>query len=188
LLSLVLGGGAAALVILQLLGAGINARFDAQGLADEGRIATWRSTLRMLADRPWFGTGQGTFAWAFPAYRSSEGSMTGTWDRAHNTLLEIAADMGAPIAVLVALAWFAAFAVLIHGVRNRRRNLIFPAAALSVATLGVLHSLVDFSLQIPGYSIVAFAVVGAGVAQSFAADVRPRGQRPQPSETSDLQK
>jgi hypothetical protein len=68
---------------------GINARFDMLGLGDEGRIATWRATLRMIADHPWFGTGQGTFSWAYPAYRQPDISMWGTWDRAHNTLLRL---------------------------------------------------------------------------------------------------
>jgi O-antigen ligase len=168
----VLGGGAAGLVLLELLGAGVNARFDAQGLGDEGRIATWRATLRMIADHPWFGTGQGTFSWAYPAYRSSEVPMWGTWDRAHNTLLEIAADMGIPIAAIGVLAWVIIFGILFHGVRNRRGNLVFPAAAVSIAVLAVLHSLIDFSLQIPGYSIVVFSLVGAGLAQSFASRER----------------
>jgi O-antigen ligase len=174
LVSVVLGGGAAALTVLELLGAGVNGRFDAQGLGDEGRIATWRATLRMIADHPWFGAGQGTFAWAYPAYRSSEVPMWGTWDRAHNTLLEIAADMGIPIAALVVLGWAAIFAVLIHGLRSRRRNLIFPSAAFSIAVLAVLHSLIDFSLQIPGYSIVVLALIGAGLAQSLAPVERRR--------------
>ena len=56
-----------------------------------------------------------------------------------------------------------------HGVRSRRRDLIVPVSALSVALLAVLHSLVDFSLQIPGYSIPALALVGAGLAQSFVS-------------------
>ena len=135
--------------------------------------AGWRpieSTLRMIADHPWFGTGQGTFAYAFPAYRSPNVSMWGVWDIAHNTLLEIAADMGVPIAALVVVAWIVIFAVLVHGTRVRRRGLIFPVAALAVAMLAVLHSLIDFSLQIPGYSIVALSLIGAGLAQSFVGD------------------
>jgi hypothetical protein len=36
-----------------------------------------------------------------------------------------------------------------------------------VALLGFLHSLVDFSLQIPGYLIPFFAIVGTALAQSF---------------------
>jgi len=161
------GGGAAALILLQLMGAGVNARFDLQGAADEGRLETYKSTLRMIADHPWFGTGQGTFAYAFPAYRSANVSMWGVWDIAHNTLLEIASDMGVPIAALVVIAWLVIFAVLIRGSRVRRRDLIIPIAALGVGVIAVLHSLIDFSLQIPGYSIVALALIGAGLSQSL---------------------
>ena len=39
--------------------------------------------------------------------------------------------------------------------------------ALAIALLAVLHSTIDFSLQIPGYAIVALSIIGAGVAQSF---------------------
>lgn len=163
----VAGAGAMALFLLTIMGAGVNARFDWDGLAGEGRFETYRSTLRMIADHPWFGTGEGTFASAFPSYRSSSVSVWGVWDLAHNTLLEIAAEMGLPIAALVVVAWLVVFAVLIRGVLVRRRALIVPVAALCVALLAVLHSLIDFTLQIPGYAIVALALVGAGLAQSF---------------------
>lgn len=161
------GSSLVALFLLQFMGAGVNARFDAQGLADEGRLETYRATLRMISDHPWLGTGQGTFAFAFPAYRSSNVSVWGVWDKAHNTLLEIAADMGVPIAALVVVVWIVIFAVLVRGAAIRRRGLLAPVAALAVATLAVLHSLIDFSLQIPGYAIVALSLVGAGLAQSF---------------------
>ena len=164
------GGGAVALVLLQFMGAGVNARFDVQGLGDEGRLETYKATLRMIADHPWFGTGQGTFAYAFPAYRSSNVSVWGVWDMAHNTLLQIAADMGVPIAALVVIAWIVIFAVLVRGTLVRKRGLVVPVAALAVATLAVLHSLIDFSLQIPGYAIVALSLIGAGLAQSFRRD------------------
>ena len=36
-----------------------------------------------------------------------------------------------------------------------------------IAILALAHSLIDFSLQIPGYAIVVFALLGAGLAQSF---------------------
>jgi O-antigen ligase len=140
------------------------------------------AVLRMIADHPWFGTGQGTFAEAFPAYRSADVSMWGVWDMAHNTLLELAADMGVPIAGLAVAAWIVIFAVLIYGARVRRRDLIIPVAALSVGILAVLHSLIDFSLQIPGYSIVVLSLVGAGLAQSFT-DNRSKGREHKGSAT-----
>src|SRR5579872_296147 len=54
------GAGAIALILLQIIGGNVGARFDEAGLADAGRLAAYRSTLQMIADRPWFGTGLGT--------------------------------------------------------------------------------------------------------------------------------
>ena len=178
------GGGAVALILLQFMGGGVNVRFDLQGLADEGRLQTYRATLRMIADHPWFGTGQGTFVYVFPAYRSPSASIMGVWDKAHNTLLEIAVDMGVPLAGLVGVLWIVIFAVLFRGALVRKRGLITPVAALAVASLAVLHSLIDFSLQIPGYAIVALSLIGAGLAQSFTENRNQNGSAPLPREAS----
>jgi len=155
------------LVLLQFLGGNVSGRFDLQGLSDEGRLETYRSTLRMIADHPWFGTGLGTFVWSFPAYRSANMSPWFVWDRAHSTPLELAADLGLPLAALIVLAWLIVLAILIRGARIRRRDLIVPVGALAVAILGLTHSAIDFPLQIPGYAIIVFALIGAGLAQSF---------------------
>jgi O-antigen ligase len=161
-----------ALLSLQIVGASVSSRLANQGLADEGRLAAYRSTLHMISDHPWFGTGLGTFAWSFPAYRGTDMSMSGTWDRAHDTLLELAAECGLPLAALLAVGWMIALAVLINGMRVRRRDLLLPAAAFAVSLLALLHSLIDFSLQIPGYAIVVFALAGSGLSQSFASEAR----------------
>ena len=163
-----LGMGAIAVVLLlvQVLGGAVNRRFDTQNLSDEGRLDTYRATLHMIADHPWFGTGLGTFVWSFPAYRSGN-SMRGVWDLAHSTPLELAADLGLPLATVIGLAWIVILGVLIRGAFRRRRDGLVPLAALAVALIGLLHSMVDFSLQIPGYAIVALAVVGVGLGQSF---------------------
>ncbi|HEY5504143.1 MAG TPA: O-antigen ligase family protein [Sedimentisphaerales bacterium] len=161
------GSASFALILLQFMGGVVSSRFDVQGLADEGRLAAYQSTLRMIADYPWFGTGLGTFGWSFPAYRSPEISMGGVWDIAHSTPLELASEVGLPLAGAVCIGWLIIFAVLIHGIRTRRRDTIIPLAAFSVSVIANLHSFIDFSLQIPGYAIVVFALVGAGLAQSF---------------------
>jgi O-antigen ligase len=172
------GAAAAALVLLQLMGGGVNARFDIEGVADSARLKTYAATWRMIADHPWFGTGQGTFAYAFPAYRSADNSMWGVWDIAHNTVLEIAADMGLPVATLVVLAWIVIFVVLLRGAVIRQRDRVIPVAAAAVGLLAALHSLVDFSLQIPGYAILAFSLIGAGLAQSFVSRRSGQGVHP----------
>jgi hypothetical protein len=45
-----------------------------------------------------------------------------------------------------------------------------PAGAFAVAILSMAHSVIDFSMQVPGYAIIVFAVVGAGLAQSFSSN------------------
>lgn len=167
ILAVVLAGAAIAFVLLNFVAAGISSRFEESGLTDASRVETYRSTLRIIASHPWLGVGLGTFVWAFPPYRSPDISLWGIWDRAHNTLLEIAAEMGIPLAALVAVGWVVMFVVLIHGIRTRRRDVVIPLAALCVGLIAVLHSLIDFSLQIPGYTITVFALLGAGIAQSF---------------------
>ena len=139
---------------------------------DHTRLSLYRSTLRMIADRPWFGSGLGTFNFAFPAYRSDDISMWGIYD-AHSTLLELAAEAGLPLASIVVIGWMIAFGVLAHGIRTRRRDRIIPAAALAVGLVAAFHSLVDFSLQIPGFAIVVFGLLGVGVAQSFSSQQNP---------------
>jgi O-antigen ligase len=165
-------GGLVATLFLHVLGGNVSGRFEMLGLSDEGRLETYQSTLKMIADHPWFGTGLGTFVWSFPAYRSPNISMWGVWDRAHSTPLELASDLGLPLAGLIIVAWLIVLGVLIRGMRTRHRDLIVPVGALTVAVLGLAHSSIDFSLQIPGYSIMVFALVGAGLAQSFSSNKR----------------
>jgi O-antigen ligase len=156
-----------ALLFVQLLGGVVNLHFDTKGLSDEGRIAAYRSTLQMITDHPWYGTGLGTFVWSFPMYRSAD-DLSFVWDLAHSTPLELVADVGIPLAMVVGLGWILVLALLIRAARRHRRDgIAVPLAALSVALIGLLHSMVDFSLQIPGYAIVAFGVVGAGLGQAF---------------------
>jgi O-antigen ligase len=170
LLFVALAAGALALAVLYALGGGVIAKFDELGTVDRGRVETYRATWHMIVEHPWFGTGLGTFPWAFPAYRSDTLSIWGVWDRAHSTPLELAAELGLPLAVLIGAAWLAAFAVLARGIMIRQRDRIVPIAAFCVAALANLHSAIDFPLQIPGYAIVVFALLGAGLAQSFPSN------------------
>src|SRR5439155_10198106 len=152
-------------------------RIETGGLADEGRLSAYRSTLRMIADHPWFGSGLGSFVWAFPAYRGADISTRGVWDLAHSTPLELAAELGIPFAAIIVIAWLVALFILARGLRGSRRSSTAPLAALAVALIALLHSSIDFSLQIAGYAIVAFALVGIGLAQSFPEEESSRRHR-----------
>ncbi|WP_375161706.1 O-antigen ligase family protein [Bradyrhizobium sp. RDT46] len=156
-----------AIFLLELLGGRVASRFETQGLTDGGRWEGWRSSLLIIADNSWFGSGIGTFQSAFPAFRSPDISVRGTWNAAHSTPLEIALESGIPMALLLAAGWAIALVVLAGGVFDRKRDAFIPLAAIGVALLALLHSCLDFTLQIPGYTIPYFALMGAGLAQSF---------------------
>jgi O-antigen ligase len=157
---------AAVLVMFQIFGSRVNQRFDSEGLFDSGRWNAYLSSINIIKDHPWLGTGLGTFRWTFPAYRSGEISMIGIWEHAHSTTLELAVEMGIPFTMLVVVL---VFVILWRGILTRKRDEILPLAAFWAAILGVLHSQVDFSLQVPGFSIVVFALVGMGLAQSASS-------------------
>jgi O-antigen ligase len=179
LLIAVVGAGTMALALLQFLGGNVETRIDAGGLVDQGRLEAYRSTLRIIADYPWFGSGLGTFAWVFPAYRSGNISIVGVWDIAHSTPLELAVEVGIPLTLVIVAGWIVAILVLIKGTSRSRRETVVPLAALAVSLIALLHSSIDFSLQVSGYAIVIFALLGVGLADSFnvASSTHRRRQR-----------
>jgi O-antigen ligase len=158
---------AMALLLVEIMGEGVSARFDLRGISDEGRLDIYQATLAIIRDHPWSGAGLGTFAWVLPAYRPSNISIWGTWDRAHSTPLETVSDLGVPAAVLIFLGWAVIFVVLTRGLARGRSDAIFPIAGLCVAVAAVLHSAIDFSLQTPGFAIPAMSLIGMGLARSL---------------------
>ena len=72
--------------------------------------------------------------------------------------------LGGPL--IVAAAWIVALVVLLLACRGRRRSVAAPLSAFTVAMIALTHSCIDFSLQIAGYSIVVFALLGLGLSQA----------------------
>lgn len=164
-LSAVCGAVFGGAIVIQFLGGGLVERLGVEGVSDEGRWYAYRSTWQMIASSPWLGKGLGSFAWTFPAYRSPEVSSWGVWDRAHNTLLEIAAESGVPMALLIVAVWILLSVLLLRQIGRRTGDLATRSAALGTFVAGSLHSLVDFSLQIPAFSLVFFILLGVGLAR-----------------------
>ncbi|MBR1171008.1 O-antigen ligase family protein [Bradyrhizobium liaoningense] len=150
----------------------INQRFAVQGFFDLGRWQTYVSTIEIIKDHPWLGSGLGTFRWVFPRYRSGDISSYGVWEQAHNSTLETAAEMGIPFTVVVGMGWLAALVVLFRGMLGRNRDAILPTAAFWIGLLTILHSQVDFPLQIPGFALAVCPILGMGMAQAFSSKAR----------------
>lgn len=154
---------------LAVIAGAVTNRFATQGFGDGGRYEIYEATLRLVKENWLFGTGLGTFRWGFSPYRPEDVPIWGIWDRAHNIILEIAAEGGVPLACMVLVAATVMTIILARGAVTRQRDRDIPIAAFGVALIGFAHAMVDFSLQIPGYTVTAFALIGAGLAQSFSS-------------------
>ena len=175
--ALLIGAGTFAAALLQMLGGNVVNRIDTGGLVEAGRLAAYRSSLKIISDYPWFGTGLGSFTSIFPEYRSADISIVGTWNFAHSTPLELTIEMGIPFMLIVAVGWIAAILVLVRGTARSRRDTVVPLVALAVALIALLHTSIDFSLQVSGYAIVVFGLVGVGLGQSLDNSEAPRQHR-----------
>jgi O-antigen ligase len=157
------------LLFVAIAGGQLEHRIETQGVFDAGRWDTWASSLSIIKAHPWLGTGLGTFAGVFPAYRSPAGGVWGVWDHAHSTPIELMVEMGIPFSLLVFVSWLLMLATLVRASWWRRGdNRIYIIAGAGIGFLATLHSLVDFPLQIPGFSIVCGVLLGASLAAALA--------------------
>lgn len=129
------------------------------------RLAVYEQTLDLIAARPMSGYGGGTYEDAFRAVKTDPISPDVTFDAAHNLYLELAAELGIPATIAVVLS-----VLLLAGTTAvaavRRENWTIPAAAAAVVLAGGVHSLVDFSLQIPAIVLMMLLILALGFAQS----------------------
>jgi O-antigen ligase len=150
-------------------------RLHTQGLLEQGRLCTYDATWKAIKDSSWWGTGLGTFQDVFPAYRVPACGLSGHWEMAHSVFLEGWLSLGVVFLACTAVAYFGLIRVYGRGLLERQRYRFVPLAALCLLLLLTLHSLVDFSLQVPGVAVVAAALLGAGAA--VASRERGAGSR-----------
>jgi O-antigen ligase len=148
-----------------VLSAGFN-DLAASGLDDRTRLMLWNVALRMIGDAPFLGLGLGSYLSAYPMY--SDVTMRFIMDKAHNDYLELAAGWGLPAAIL----WWSAIVWLVgicaRGVLRRKRHRAYPMLAVGASVLVGVHSIFDFSLQMPAIALTYAAILGLGVAQAFS--------------------
>lgn len=146
-------------------------RIGSQGLFDDGRWFVYAHSIEAIRQRPLLGAGVGTFGDVFPSVRGPDFSAWGVWDFAHSTILEIAVEMGIPIAATIAFAAIASFLMLLGAtLRSKDRSRSSFAALTGIVALAYLHSIVDFSFQIPGFSIVFWILLGCWLARASAEE------------------
>ncbi len=126
------------------------------------RPVLWRATLDMIAERPWTGTGFGSFYLAYPPHRPVEDRVSaGQW--AHNDPLQFAAEMG-----LSALLLFYAFAAgfLWRTYRALSQCKDMPAAIAGPAC-GILAVLLHAHVEFQFYLMPVLIVTGVWLAEWY---------------------
>ena len=167
-------------VLLALMAAGVAlfgfgdllaARLATQGFDASDRLAVYRLTILSIGDAPWLGFGYGTFQSVFPMYRDRSVGVTGIWDKAHNTYLEIFQGMGIPFALLfLSVLAFLAFRCA-RAALARQSSATAPLVATSATAIVGLHALIDFSMQMQAVALTWTALIAAGIAQSWSGSV-----------------
>lgn len=116
----------------------------------ESRVCVLPGIITAIKDHIPFGAGLASFREVFPAYRDARCGIYLIWDRAHNVYLEGLFSLGLPFIPLLFIGMGTLMFAYIYGLRVRRRQRYIAAVGLACLILTVLHSAVDFSLQIPG--------------------------------------
>lgn len=153
-------------------------RIGSEGVIDNGRWLAYSLSVRAIGERPWLGAGAGTFENLFSSLRTPDFNSWGVWDYAHSTILEIAVEMGLPVAAMIVVAGCASILLLLRRtLRSNDRGRIALAGITGIAVLTYLHSAIDFSLQIPGYLIPFEILLGCGLAMATSNEVTVRRSR-----------
>ena len=118
---------------------------------DRDEVAAY--ALEMWKDYPVFGSGLGSFPLVFPRY--SAGGTPVAYTHAHNDFLEFGAETGVVGLSLLGLMVLMSFTAALRAQNLRRdplmRGLSF-AAMMGILAL-MIHSFVDFNLQIPANAL-----------------------------------
>lgn len=168
-LALVGGIGLLVVAVMLLSPATTERALTAEGGVEEGslaeRIEVWRGVAVMIKAHPLLGSGPGTFKLAFPGYQPP--GFSHRWDKAHNDYLEFAAELG--VGFWAVMGWLL-FLLYRQGLRKYRSADGYAAfltlGALTGITSLLVHSLVDFNLQLPAnallFTVLAALVAGKG--------------------------
>ena len=140
------------------------------------RLDITKDSLRMFSKRPVVGWGLGTFPTVYPSYRSFYTNLF--VNEAHNDYAQLLVETG-----LLGFGLMLWFLVLLY--RNglptsRRWEFEWDGAVSLAALLGctgiVLHSFVDFNLQIPANAALFYVLCGLA-ASPLAESSKPRRSR-----------
>jgi O-antigen ligase len=191
---IVIGVGAFAVVLVSLLvwlgGKELSTRVSSISketrteISGGMRLSIDRDTLHMFRQKPVLGWGLGTFPVVYPQFRSFYTNFF--VNEAHNDYLQLLAEMG--VVGFATMIWFVV--VLYRRVRRKIGNWTsnMSAAVTLACALGLtgilVHSLVDFNLQIPANAALFYAFASIAAAPPLLQ--RSRKRKPVETEEEEM--
>ena len=141
---------------------------------ETSRLEIWKATASLIGAHPLTGSGIGAYGTAIlPHWTSTEYT---TLLYAHNDYLQVVADAGIPGALLAILLVGVVGVALSRSFRITEPGLRGVAFGAGVGCIGLLiHSVVDFNLQIPS-NAVAFLFASVMLVRSSAAGRTPASE------------
>ncbi|MDP8981631.1 MAG: O-antigen ligase family protein [Acidobacteriota bacterium] len=132
-------------------------------VAGDTRLHFWKETLSLIGAYPWFGCGLGGYESAFRQFQITLPMMS--VDFAHNDYLQALAELGIiGGAILAALL----IAIAARAVSGSLRQDTVDSRFLAIGCVGsilamLLHSIVDFNMQIPANALVMSWIAGVAL-------------------------
>ena len=175
----------ASLLVIDLLVVGnffgiekVAERFQQTSIDSEERVNVDRDALAMLRDFPLTGTGAGSFYAVYPMYTSAV-VVTGFTRHAEDDYLQFACEFGLVFAAVLGTVVLVSLWTAIRAQLKRRDRLLqgmgFAAAMAIVALL--IHSAVDFNLQIPANAAMFVVMLALGWVCRYWDPMAAQGDR-----------
>jgi len=148
------------------------------------RLSIDRDAVRMIRQKPVIGWGLGTFPVVYPQFRSFYTNFF--VNEAHNDYLQLLAEMG--VLGFATMVWFQI--VLYLRVRGKIGNWMSNVSGATTLACGLgaagilVHSLVDFNLQIPANAALFYAFCAIAAAPPLLQ--RSRKRRPVASRQEEI--
>ena len=153
-------------------------RFDGTGDISTNRFAIWSNALSLIASHPWLGVGFNdfNFAWTLTPF---PGRPTEFFDHSHNLVLNLVAEMGVPLGLLVlGLLVYALWRALGNAVADgRAESEDFPVqrAAFVIVFLVAVHSMLEYPLWYAYFLLPTAFAFGLCVERPVAAEAGNAG-------------
>lgn len=145
-------------------------RLEQTSSVSESRDEVVRDSLLYLDDFMLTGSGGGTFEHVFPQYRGAD--IASDYDYAHNDFMQFAVETGLVgvglLGLFVITTTLMALKVMQQGKRSLHRGMAFASFMAILAIM--IHSSVDFNLQIPANALLFMALLSF----PWVADIEKR--------------